>query len=965
MIDSGKYLGVLAGLALALILALSPRSSDGSDPDLTYSTIHTEHFNIHFHQGLERTARLVAAIAEEVHDELTVLLGWEVDGPTELLLTDRTDSANGLAMASPRPFIQLYVTGPIIDLDDSGLSNHSHWMRTLITHEYTHVIHLQMHGGVARVINAVFGDVYLPNQMQPTWFIEGMAVMEETYRTGAGRIRSSTYRMTMRTHALEGTLRSLGEVSNFNSEYPHSAVPYIYGAMFVDYLRGRFGEGKLAEICAEYGSATLPYGMNRIFKKVLGVDLDTLYDEWIAHLKEDAERTRAELERVGLTPSTRITSDGGTKGRPLFAPGGDRLLVPVASGDERSGIYSIPLDGGARSLVAYADGQATLSMDRAGHIYYSRTAPHKNWYRYYDVFSLAGPRAEPVRITHGARAREAAVSGSGDRIAMTLNQAGTSRLVVTDSRGNPLRTLVDSAPDDQVYTPVWSPDDRLIAAVLREGDRVDLFSFDARTGERHRLTDDRAIEGMPFFDPSGRYLLFASDRSGISNIYALDLEDRTLLQITNVLGGAVSPAVSPDGGRIAFLNYSSVGWDAHVMPFDPANPVPLSTLEGGIGDAGEIPRPAGASIVPYNPLPSLLPRSWMLGMTAGADQWLMQVVVGVNDAASLHAVAAELDFGVVDHALTTRVAYSYYGMSPAFGVGFNRQIIPKDTGYIVGGEARPWDQELLMGTIGLSATVPGLDRSHTISASYSITHARPRNDLDVEYDPSGELPDLPDHYFRAGLSIGWAFSDTVESVFGVSSEDGRRLSAGASLYHPALGGEQKLVGFRWSWAEFQEAPWLDHHVFALRLAGGVYVSDPPEQASYSAGGYSEQNLVDALWNNIQMDLPSIRGYAPGSLNGDQIHSLRLEYRFPLWWAEAAYKTLPLFFRRLHAAVFTDNMLITFDGLDTDDWYSSVGAELVWSIFFGYYLPITLRTGFARGLMAGGGNEVIVVMGGTF
>ncbi len=112
-------------------------------------------------------------------------------------------------------------------------------------------------------------------------------------------------------------------------------------------------------------------------------------------------------------------------------------------------------------------------------------------------------------------------------------------------------------------------------------------------------------------------------------------------------------------------------------------------------------------------------------------------------------------------------------------------------------------------------------------------------------------------------------------------------------------------------------------------------------------------------------LLEIRGYPPGSLTGDQAHSLRLEYRFPIWWMEAAYKTVPLFLRRLHAGVFTDNMLITFDGLDTDDWYCSVGAELVWSVFFGYYLPLTIRMGYARGLMDGGANEIIVIMGGSF
>lgn len=965
MTSMSKYLSVAVAILVAAMIQSRARDAAAGDPDLVYSTIHTEHFNIHFHQGLEEVAREAAAICEEVHETLSIRLGWEVDGPTEVVITDRSDTANGMAMASPRPYIQLYATGPMIDLDASGLSHHSHWLRTLITHEYTHVTHLQMHGGVARVINAIFGDVYLPNQMQPKWFVEGLAVMEETHRTGGGRIRSSTYRMVVRTHALEGTLLTLGEVSNYMSAYPRGHSYYIYGAMFVDYLRTRFGEEKLSEVCELYGSATLPYGLNRVFRKVYGVDLDVLYADWQADLEERSEAAREALEEVGITESRRLTEDGESKGRPVFSPDGSSLIVPISNQRVRAGIFEIPLDGGELRRLAYSSPRSPISIDSMGRIYFTRTAPHRNYYRYFDVFAIDRPGADPRRVTNGARARGAAISPDGRSLVMALNEAGTSRLVLADDRGNARRVLVDSARNDQVYGPSWSPDGKEIAVLLRRDHEVDLFVVDVETGALTRITRDLAIEGTPVYDPSGRYILFASDRSGISNIYAYDLARSRLLQLTNVLGGALAPAVSPDGRSLAFLGYTSEGWDVHLADFDPDNPIALLPADARWGEPKGDPEPDRGEVVPYNPLPSILPRAWTLGFTAGEDQMLVQAVVAMNDAAGLHAVAAELDYGVTDNGLVTRVGYSYYGMAPTLSVGFSRQIVPKDTGYSVGGETRPWDQDLITGSVGLSASIPGLDRSHSLSASYSIIHARPRERLRVDYDPSGELPDLPEEYFRTGLRLGWTFRDLTTSAYGVSPEDGRALGASVSLYHPALGGNQKLAAFRWSWSEYQEAPWLDHHVFALRFTGGVYVTDPPQGASFSAGGYREQNMVDALWNATPMSTPSIRGYAPGSLTGDQLHTLRLEYRFPLWWAEAAYKTIPLFFRRLHAGVFTDNALITYDSLDTDDWYSSVGAELVWSVMFGYFMPITLRTGYARGLMRGGTNEFIFVMGGTF
>jgi WD40 repeat protein len=948
---------------IALAIGLAPAATRAGDPELVFQTIHTEHFNIHFHQGLERTARLTATIAEEVHDRLTILFGWEVDGPTELVISDPTDSANGMAMASPRPQIRLYATGPTMD---SALANHDHWLRTLIVHEYVHVVHLQMHGGLARVINAIFGDVYLPNQMQPRWFIEGLAVVSETYETTAGRIRSSFFNMVIRTAALEGKLLELDELSNVMRQWPRGHDHYIYGAMFLDYVRTRFGEDKITEICQMHGSEPIPYGLNRVFKRVLGVELTTLYEDWATHVKQSAAELKDEVEAAGHTQSTAVTTDGETKGRPIFSVDGDRLLLAAYDGNERSGIFEVSLDGKERRRLVLSSGGSPISADRAGQLYYTRSAPYKQFYYFNDVFVLVPGAREPTRLTHGLRAREVAASPRGDRLALTVNDDGTTRLVLADDQGRPLKVLVSPEPDDQVFDPAWSPDGRQVAFVRRIGAQVDLFLVDVETGEQRRLTDDRALEQGPVFDPSGRYLLFSSDRTGIENIYAFDLEQGRALMLTNVITGATGPAVSPDGERLAFLRYSAYGWDLHLMPFDPGSARPAPGMARVPEDPPPAPLPDDeAEVGPYNPLPSLLPRYWMIGMTAAENDTLVQAVTGMRDAVGRHGIAAELNYGINEQAISSRVAYSYSGLVPSLHLGFSRSMSVRDSGYVVGGEDRRWVQEVLSGSLSLSAPVLGVDRNHSLSAGYSVTYAQPRDEPEVEYDPQGDYPRFPRQFFRAGFDFSWSFSDVVSSVFGITPEDGRSLSASVGFYHPSLGGTQKLVVFRYGWTEYQETPWLDHHVVALRVNGGVYVSDPPEQASFAVGGYVEQNIVDAIWNNKPAGLPSLRGYPPGAFSGDQYHSLRLEYRFPLWWVESGYQSLPAFFRRLQAGVFSDNVLVTFDELDTDDWKSGIGAELVWAFLVGYFMPVTIRTGYAYGLMDGGAHEIIVVMGSSF
>ncbi|MCP4679957.1 MAG: hypothetical protein GY854_31590 [Deltaproteobacteria bacterium] len=954
----GYYLAVCC-----LLLFLTPEKAEAHDPELIYYTIETEHFRIHYYQGLERPARLSATILERLHRDLAIQLEWEVKGPINVVLSDGTDSANGSAQIMYRPLIRLNVTAPT---GGASLQQYDHWLRTLIIHELTHIVSLQIHSGVSMVVNAIFGDVYLPNQVTPRWYSEGIAVLNETYLTSGGRIRSSSFPMTVRTHALEGKLLTLGQVSNDTRGYPRGTGQYIYGAMFMDYLYKRFGIKKIAAVFHEYGSQPIPYSMNRSFKKAFGTDLVTLYDEWCESVKAEAEATKKKLSEQGLTESTRLTDNGEGKGQPVFLPDGKSLIMAIGDGMERSGIYQVPLDGSPRKRLVIAGSATPVSIDRSGRIFYTRTAPFNTYYRYNDIFVLDRPGVDPRRVSFGARAWSAAVSPRGDRIAMSVNSVGTSSLVLADERGNQLRTLIDSKPEDQVYNPAWSPDGKKIAAAIRRGPQVDLAIVDVETGDTEFVTSDRALEQNPAFDSTGRYLLYSSDRTGIANIYALDLVEDRLLQITNVLTGAFSPAVSHDGKTLAFLKYYSTGRDLHVMPFTPEAAREAEPVDDDWETPAPPPEPAEAETHKYNPLPSMLPHYWQLN-TSSDTEWntTLQLVTALSDAVGRHRVGASVSYNIADTVFSGSASYGYGGLGPGIHTGVSHTLNPRETGYEVNGKSKRWIQQVTRGSLGFSYSIPGVDRGHGLSISYSVTQAQPYEEPEIEADPRGDRPEIPRQYFRAGFEMGWSFSETVSSALGISPHNGRKFSASVALYHPNLGGTQTLATFHYKWMEYIKMPWLEHHVVAFRLNGGIHVSDPPKQASFAVGGYGEQNIVDVIWNNTQAGMPYLRGYLPGAFQGDQFHSLKLEYRLPIWFTEVAYATLPVYLKRIQAGIFTDNSVISFDAINRDDWRSSLGAELVWVLAVGYYQPMSLRTGYAYGFMESGIHEVILVIGGGF
>src|SRR4029079_6851786 len=122
-------------------------------------------------------AERVARLAESVDARLTGPLGHSSSGITEIVLTDDTDFANGSATGLPYNTIRLYVTAPD---DMSPLNDYDDWYLELVTHEYTHILHIDNLSAFPAFLNAIIGKTFAPNQVQPRWIIEGLAVVEET-----------------------------------------------------------------------------------------------------------------------------------------------------------------------------------------------------------------------------------------------------------------------------------------------------------------------------------------------------------------------------------------------------------------------------------------------------------------------------------------------------------------------------------------------------------------------------------------------------------------------------------------------------------------------------------------------------------------------------------------------------------------------------------------------------------------
>ncbi|APR99292.1 PD40 domain-containing protein [Pajaroellobacter abortibovis] len=953
-----------------------------NDPSLLWKSLQTEHFYITYYSGEEEIAFRIARLAELLYQRIGSILAIYPKERVEIVLTDQSEHPNGSATLTPYSTIRLSLTAPE---ELSELGNPDDWYLDLLTHEYTHAVHGESIGGLPALINALFGKLLVPNFYQPHFIVEGLAVVEESLRTSAGRLRSSQWKMMMRADVLENHIASLDQFSHPPRRWPQGNIWYLYGSFFMDWIADSYGEEVFRSIIEDYGRQPIPGGLNRALRHATGKTYEELYPHWIAASQQQFAEEAATIRAHGLQEGIRITKHGQIARNPRWFPSkqespteSSTLMYYRSDGHSTPGLYQIKLPSNlldsSQTHVSQAEFMlrtndvSTPAFTPEGGVVFEALGIHKNLFRFFDLFAVpprqrgvTGVESTRVRMTRGFRAKMPDVSPDGTQIVFVTQHRGTSYLQIADFNSSSLtlehvRALLPSQPLEQAYAPRWSPDGRAVTyTAWTKGGYREIRVIDLEKKTYQTITHRRGLEGGPCFSPDGKNLFFSSDRSGISNIYSYALDTRVLKQVTNVLTGAFQPSVSPDGKSLVYVGYTSEGYDLFILPLDEqqwTNPSPYS-LSPPLPPPPSEPPATPFTKEDYQPLRTLAPRQYFAQTAPGNFGQSVTLSIAANDIASIHTIRSQFRIEWNKPELQGNFSYIYARLPFDVGIRAFRRIAP--AGWKKA--AQNSEPNAIRETIGFNSFItipmPGAYDHSSFNLSY--------NTLRIGYEPTSITASKGDPYamrFHATsqlvsqMHVGWSYSNTQRFLWSVTPEKGLTAKIGVDANHNYLTSAYDGVRGEANVASYFPMPWLPHHTLTLSAGGGLTIGKLPDQLFF-VGGATDPSFLEGLLNETESNGGIIlRGYPVGILSGKHYILFNAEYHFPIINIDRGLATLPFFLNRIHGNTFIDYGS-AFYTPSTARFKTGIGGELQLDSHIGYSSPLTFRLGYSYGLSQGG------------
>jgi hypothetical protein len=930
--------------ALIAFAVLSPaHAAPGPDPHRDWHSASTAHFRVNYATPQRPQAERIADIAERVYAQLSKQLQWEPSSKIEIMVLDEFDVANGFSTPLPFNETAIFLTPP----DDGELLDNSIWLEMLLTHELTHIFHLDKVRGTPNVLQHIFGrnPLLFPNLWQPTWAIEGIATYNEsTPELGQGRLRGPMFEALMRIEHEHG-FKSLSEMNADGRALPTSKE-YLYGVYFYDFLARKYGSEAIYNYIYRYsGNPPLVPRVDTNPLLATGMHMGELWDEFIADMNEQMSRREAPIKETPRADGNVILPANFSIDS--LAPVSDGALAVVDDGRLQPKLVHIDAQGKVQQLAKVNSG-AHIDVRADGKVLIAQPDICGNFNYYYDLYTWSAA-SDIQRKTHCGRYRRAV--WMGEQIAALHIAGGISSLVVLEQHGSDWREsrkLYETPNQVEAIDLAASPDGKHIALSIKQANAWQVLEFDSAGGSPRVLFNHNApVYGLRYAR-TGDGLEFIAAKDGVFDLWHFSPGATELTRLSHTYTAVLlHSGIAQDGSTVLGVLAAGGTELRRMQTTAPLAQIKLASSQTTVlqRDTPPVTNKLGES-GNYHALYSLYPRTWL--PSALVDRGLSAYGASTygSDVMGWHNYTADVMWETSQHEAIGSFSYDYLG---EHSFSFTRNL-----------QAREWTGS------GSNQTTTVFDR--TTDAQW--VSMLPWLQLERRIYPGiGASLKTTERVQVPGALATQTQNERVAATFlrydtrntNWYADSANRGNLSTLLYESYRPFHSFYNGYVSRFDTLGYLP-LGETVFSARWteARAHGTTEP-----FQLGGATGYALTQAPMLN-QRNLP-LRGYegSEAVLLGQNARTASIEWRMPLADVDRHSMTPPVGLNRLSASVFMDAGGVWDNGNSPSKYYRSVGIELNSEVKLLYMLAIPLRLGIAHGMEDPGKVRAYLQLGQSF
>lgn len=902
----------IAGILFFLTWCLYPKYH----PEIKWREIKGKDnkFYVVYPLGYEEEARYTLNKAGEFYQKLQTLWGMDVKGKIKILLTDSYDVYNGNATFFPFNRIELYLFSPP---PDSTLGDYTDWIDLALSHEMNHIFNMNAGSGITYFMRKIMGTnpLFYPMIYTPLWMQEGLSVYVESQLNPGGRLNAPDYKIMLDRLASARLLAPPGSIYGEPTDWPGPSAKYFYGAAFIQYLAGQYGEDKVGELVRHFARVPIPlfitgrstpFGLtiSKQFRNIFKKDLSTLWAEFTGSVAINP----SDLDKVAV-----LTDSGVDKQYPTA---GDKNTVFYVESNykEYPGIYRLDLKTGKSKRLNNKSGiNGMFYHAYTRKLYFSAADYYKTFYTYSDIYVMDTSSGKVKQLSKGRRLFHPVTNGK--TLVCIKREGVSSYLAHLDLKGGK-ETVLSSGFSALAY-PAISPDGKRVAvSVKRKNESWRIGLFTDRGKFTRFLTSGDVKSYYPLWKKTNE-LYFITEHN-----------DHYRLACVKVDTGNVSvhdDARLPSLRYFSFLRGGGGQMEAVISFFDAGGlnlgRVDLSKLESlereeavpppGDPDLPAIPGNSTLKAGKYNFLGDLMPKYFTPYYRSGGDDFQPGIYFSGTDILGEHSFEFEGYYGLKTDSFNWAFDYTFDGFYPTLRFRYR-----DFTDLHRGSSGVEYDYRTReMEFIGM---VPLIARRKSRAWWYSNIYFERVN---TNFGGVGEGEELN----LNGVKVGILFSSAKRYYDSFSLSDGVRLALSYSRDLKFLGSDYETNAAALEYKQYLTI--FRPNVLALRFV----VSDSWGEAKrrvFLGGMESYEGYV--LAGDSMFEL--MRGYPSGYFSGTGGYLLNVEYRVGLMKIERPF----LFSRgveRLYLNIFADIGNLWEEERRIEP-AVSLGAELNLSTLFG-------------------------------